>query len=233
MDAINNRRPLKEFGSVFTYQKYMLAVEGNNDLKRRRKIVFNKKYSEQDEYCFVQRDVEESNLCYVNDRDDDSIYYIHLLLDSTIGRLMLNPPAVSNVIKGQVTLKSLKDFPVEVVSQEIMRAAASLDLTIRTIIQLLSEKEDAQFLESARNLMHELRDDFVLELYAKPLFESNNIEIVSSLVEIRNNCPADTLESIVPHFLKGITDPNSALLSNMRRVRVLISSIKDTLDSNS
>lgn len=233
MDAINNRRPLKEFGSVLTYQKYMLAVENNNELKRRRKIVFNKKYVEEDEYCFVQRDVGCSNLCYINDKDDDSIYFIHLLLDSTIGRLMLNPPAESNVIKGQVTLKSLKDFPIAVVSHEIMRAATSLDLTIRTIMQLLNEKEDAQFLESARNLMHELRDDFVLELYAKPLFESYNIEIVSSLVDIRNNCPADSLDSIVPHFLKGITDPNSSLLSNMRRVRVLINSIKDTLNSNS
>lgn len=231
MDTIN-RKPLKEFGRVFTYQKYLQEEKDNSDVKRKRKIVFNKKYSDSDDYCIVKRDVEENKMCFLSNDDNDFVYYLHLLLDSLIGRLLLGTNTKKNTIKGPVTIKALKDFPVAVTSEKVMRAAASLDLTIRTIIEIMSEKEDAQFLESARNLMQELRDDFVLELYAKPLFETNNIEIVDLLVKVRESNPEETLGSFAPIILKEVTSPDSALLSNIRRVRVLITDIHNTLSSN-
>lgn len=127
-------------------------------------------------------------------------------------------------------IKALKEFPVIDVSSDIIWAGAALDLTIHTIMRIMQEKEDALFLESARNLMEELRDIFVMELYAKPLFEVNNIEIVNSLVKLRYDCSNENLNEVVPHLLKGITDPNSELLSNIRRFRVLIGNMSNLLE---
>ena len=154
-----------------------------------------------------------------------------MVLDSAIGRLLVCGNAASNwIINGFTSIKSLKDFPVVVVPNDIQKAASRLDQTIRAILDIFREKEDVQFIESARNFMFELRDDFVFELYAKELFETNGIDIVNSLVRIIEDSEDRELLALAPKILESVTNPDSALLSNMRRFRVLIGNIVNNID---
>lgn len=231
MESQNKRKPLRELGNILPCQKYLQLVEKAPELKSKKKIFFQKKFSERDEYCFVDRSVvKDCSICFISDKDNEWLYFLHLLLESILGRLMLVDKVQNGDVKGSVTQKALKEFPVIDVSSDIIWAGAALDLTMHTIMRIMQEKEDALFLESARNLMEELRDIFVMELYAKPLFEVNNIEIVNSLVKLRYDCSNENLNEVVPHLLKGITDPNSELLSNIRRFRVLIGNMSNLLE---
>jgi len=229
MESIYTRKPLKDFGDIMTYPKYLLAVDRNEELKDRLKIVFNKKFSSQDDYCIVKIDLDENNLCFIDHNVDDNIYFLHLLLDSIIGRALLTNNVEYHEIKGLVSVKSLEKFPVVIVQDKIISTGISLDRANSAIVQLMSKDDDIQFLESAKNLIQEIRDVFVFELYAKTLFEVNNIEIVNLLVELMDECPDEAPETLI---LKEITNPNSAILRNIRRFRVLISSFRDTIESN-
>ena len=128
------------------------------------------------------------------------------------------------------SIKSLKEFPVAVAPSDIQNAASKLDQTIRVILEIFKEEKDIQFIESARNFMFELRDDFVFELYAKELFETNGIDIVNSLVRIIEDSEDRELLALAPKILESVTNPDSALLSNMRRFRVLIGNIVNNID---
>lgn len=136
---------------------------------------------------------------------------------------MLDPNATTNGFRGQVTLKRLRDFPVIIPSNEVLNAGISLDLSIKTIIDIARKDNDEQFIESAKNLMEELRDDFVMELYIKDFFISHDITIVEPLVDIVKSCEGMHFHDIVIHIMRAITDPEGSLLSNMRRFRVLMS----------
>lgn len=225
-----NRKPLKVFGQVLSLKNYEKMAEGN-EWTPKRKLVFSKKITESNEYCRVTRDVENVHICYVGNQDNDFIYYLHLLLDSAIGRLMLCDNSASNgIISGLTSIKSLKEFPVAVVPSDIQNAASKLDQTIHAILEIFKEDEDAQFIESARNFMFELRDDFVFELYAKELFEANGIDIVNSFVSIIEDSEETELLALAPKILNSVTSPDSALLSNMRRFRVLMGNIVNNIE---
>lgn len=225
-----NRKPLKSFGQILSLQNYEKVAEGN-EWTTKRKLVFAKKITESNDYCRVARDVKDAHICYIDNLNNDFIYYLHLVLDSAIGRLLVCGNAASNwIINGFTSIKSLKDFPVVVVPNDIQKAASRLDQTIRAILDIFREKEDVQFIESARNFMFELRDDFVFELYAKELFETNGIDIVNSLVRIIEDSEDRELLALAPKILESVTNPDSALLSNMRRFRVLIGNIVNNID---
>ena len=225
-----NRKPLKSFGQILSLQNYEKVAEGN-EWTTKRKLVFAKKITESNDYCRVARDVKDAHICYIDNLNNDFIYYLHLVLDSAIGRLLVCGNAASNwIINGFTSIKSLKDFPVVVVPNDIQKAASRLDQTIRAILEIFREKEDVQFIESARNFMFELRDDFVFELYAKELFETNGIDIVNSLVRIIEDSEDRELLALAPKILESVTNPDSALLSNMRRFRVLIGNIVNNID---
>lgn len=216
------KKPLRTFGQIISLEAYAKLAESNEWMPK-RKLVFSKKITESNEYCRVARDVKEAHICYIDNLNNDFIYYLHLLLDSVIGRLMVCDNTTSNgIIHGFTSIKSLKDFPVVVVPCDIQNAAARLDQTIRVILEISKKKEDVQFIESARNFMYELRDDFVFELYAKDLFEANGIDIVNSFVRIIEDSEDTELFALAPKILNAVTSPDSALLSNMRRFRVLI-----------
>ena len=225
-----NRKPLKSFGQILSLQNYEKVAEGN-EWTTKRKLVFAKKITESNDYCRVARDVKDAHICYIDNLNNDFIYYLHLVLDSAMGRLLVCSNAASNgIINGFTSIKSLKDFPVVVVPNDIQKAASRLDQTIRAILEIFREKEDVQFIESARNFMFELRDDFVFELYAKELFETNGIDIVNSLVRIIEDSEDRELLALAPKMLESVTNPDSALLSNMRRFRVLIGNIVNNID---
>lgn len=219
---LGNKQPLKDFGQIQSCQNY-LKIEDEKNLKQQKKLVFNKHFVAGEEYCTVTRNVNDGYVCYYENGGGNYIYYFHLLLDSLIGRIMLDPNATTNGFKGQVTLKRLRDFPVIIPSNEVLNAGISLDLSIKTIIDIARKDNDEQFIESAKNLMEELRDDFVMELYIKDFFISHDITIVEPLVDIVKSCEGMHFHDIVLHIMRAITDPEGSLLSNMRRFRVLMS----------
>ena len=225
-----NRKPLKAFGQILSVQNYEKVAEGK-EWTTKRKLVFAKKITESNDYCKVARDIQDAHICYIDNLNNDFIYYLHLLLDSAIGRLMVCDNAASNgIINGFTSIKALKDFPVAVVPSDIQDAASRLDQTIRTFLEIFKEKEDVQFIESVRNLLFELRDYFVFELYAKEIFETNGINIVNSFVSIIEDSENTELLALAPKILKSVTDPDSALLSNMRRFRILIGNIVNNIE---
>lgn len=219
---LGNKQPLKDFGQIQSCQNY-LKIEDEKNLKQQKKLVFNKHFVASEEYCTVTRNVNDGYVCFYENGGGNYIYYFHLLLDSLIGRIMLDPNATTNGFKGQVTLKRLRDFPVIIPSNEVLNAGISLDLSIKTIIDIARKDNDEQFIESAKNLMEELRDDFVMELYIKDFFISHDITIVEPLVDIVKSCEGMHFHDIVLHIMRAITDPEGSLLSNMRRFRVLMS----------
>lgn len=219
---LGNKQPLKDFGQIQSCQNY-LKIEDEKNLKQQKKLVFNKHFVASEEYCTVTRNVNDGYVCFYENGGGNYIYYFHLLLDSLIGRIMLDPNATTNGFKGQVTLKRLRDFPVIIPSNEVLNAGISLDLSIKTIIDIARKDNDEQFIESAKNLMEELRDDFVMELYIKDFFISHDITIVEPLVDIVKSCEGMHFHDIVLHIMQAITDPEGSLLSNMRRFRVLMS----------
>lgn len=224
----NKSKQLKELGQILSSSKYN---EQNTDRKIRL-ITFKKHFSDQDDYCQVTKDVKDSYIVFIPTTDDKhTIYFLHLLFDSSIGRVFLSTLA-TNKIGGNVTLKLLREFPVLDVSDDIIKAGAILDLSIKTIVQIMQEKEDLELLESVRSLMQEIRDAFILELYSKPFFENNNINIVKPLVEIIDGIDSTKLNLVVPKLLKAIINPNGELLGNIRRLRVLIGNIFDKIKSN-
>ena len=229
---LDKKQPLKDFGQIQLCQNY-LKVEAEKNLKQQKKLVFNKHFVEREEYCIVNRNVDNGYICFYEKKSSEFIYYLHLLLDSFIGRMMLYPEFASNVnvFKGQVTLKRLRDFPVITPSPKVINAGICLDLSIKTIINLGGKENDRLFLESAKYLMEELRDDFVMELYANDLFVGHNITIVEPLVEVVDNCRGMSLNEVAVHIMQSITAPDGTLLSNIRRFRVLLSSLnpKDSL----
>ena len=219
---LGNKQPLKDFGQIQSCQNY-LKIEDEKNLKQQKKLVFNKHFVASEEYCTVTRNVNDGYVCFYENGGGNYIYYFHLLLDSLIGRIMLDPNATTNGFKGQVTLKRLRDFPVIIPSNEVLNAGISLDLSIKTIIDIARKDNDEQFIESAKNLMEELRDDFVMELYIKDFFISHDITIVEPLVDIVKSCEGMHFHDIVIHIMRAITDSEGSLLSNMRRFRVLMS----------
>lgn len=219
---LGNKQPLKDFGQIQSCQNY-LKIEDEKNLKQQKKLVFNKHFVASEEYCTVTRNVNDGYVCFYENGGGNYIYYFHLLLDSLIGRIMLDPNATTNGFKGQVTLKRLRDFPVIIPSNEVLNAGISLDLSIKTIIDIARKDNDEQFIESAKNLMEELRDDFVMELYIKDFFISHDITIVEPLVDIVKSCEGMHFHDIVLHIMRAITNPEGSLLSNMRRFRVLMS----------
>lgn len=219
---LGNKQPLKDFGQIQSCQNY-LKIEDEKNLKQQKKLVFNKHFVASEEYCTVTRNVNDGYVCFYENGGGNYIYYFHLLLDSLIGRIMLDPNATTNGFRGQVTLKRLRDFPVIIPSNEVLNAGISLDLSIKTIIDIARKDNDEQFIESAKNLMEELRDDFVMELYIKDFFISHDITIVEPLVDIVKSCEGMHFHDIVIHIMRAITDPEGSLLSNMRRFRVLMS----------
>lgn len=219
---LGNKQPLKDFGQIQSCQNY-LKIEDEKNLKQQKKLVFNKHFVASEEYCTVTRNVNDGYVCFYENGGGNYIYYFHLLLDSLIGRIMLDPNATTNGFKGQVTLKRLRDFPVIIPSNEVLNAGISLDLSIKTIIDIARKDNDEQFIESAKNLMEELRDDFVMELYIKDFFISHDITIVEPLVDIVKSCEGMHFHDIVLHIMRAITDSEGSLLSNMRRFRVLMS----------
>ncbi len=219
---LGNKQPLKDFGQIQSCQNY-LKIEDEKNLKQQKKLVFNKHFDASEEYCTVTRNVNDGYVCFYENGGGNYIYYFHLLLDSLIGRIMLDPNATTNGFKGQVTLKRLRDFPVIIPSNEVLNAGISLDLSIKTIIDIARKDNDEQFIESAKNLMEELRDDFVMELYIKDFFISHDITIVEPLVGIVKSCEGMPFHDIVRYIMRAITDPEGSLLSNMRRFRVLMS----------
>lgn len=219
---LGNKQPLKDFGQIQSCQNY-LKIEDEKNLKQQKKLVFNKHFVASEEYCTVTRNVNDGYVCFYENGGGNYIYYFHLLLDSLIGRIMLDPNATTNGFKGQVTLKRLRDFPVIIPSNEVLNAGISLDLSIKTIIDIARKDNDEQFIESAKNLMEELRDDFVMELYIKDFFISHDITIIEPLVDIVKSCEGMHFHDIVIHIMRAITDPEGNLLSNMRRFRVLMS----------
>lgn len=219
---LGNKQPLKDFGQIQSCQNY-LKIEDEKYLKQQKKLVFNKHFVASEEYCTVTRNVNDGYVCFYENGGGNYIYYFHLLLDSLIGRIMLDPNATTNGFKGQVTLKRLRDFPVIIPSNEVLNAGISLDLSIKTIIDIARKDNDEQFIESAKNLMEELRDDFVMELYIKDFFISHDITIVEPLVDIVKSCEGMHFHDIVLHIMRAITDSEGSLLSNMRRFRVLMS----------
>ena len=219
---LGNKQPLKDYGQIQSCQNY-LKIEDEKNLKQQKKLVFNKHFVASEEYCTVTRNVNDGYVCFYENGGGNYIYYFHLLLDSLIGRIMLDPNATTNGFKGQVTLKRLRDFPVIIPSNEVLNAGISLDLSIKTIIDIARKDNDEQFIESAKNLMEELRDDFVMELYIKDFFISHDITIVEPLVDIVKSCEGMHFHDIVIHIMRAITDPEGSLLSNMRRFRVLMS----------
>lgn len=219
---LGNKQPLKDFGQIQSCQNY-LKIEDEKNLKQQKKLVFNKHFVASEEYCTVTRNVNNGYVCFYENGGGNYIYYFHLLLDSLIGRIMLDPNATTNGFKGQVTLKRLRDFPVIIPSNEVLNAGISLALSIKTIIDIARKDNDEQFIESAKNLMEELRDDFVMELYIKDFFISHDITIVEPLVDIVKSCEGMHFHDIVLHIMRAITDPEGSLLSNMRRFRVLMS----------
>lgn len=219
---LGNKQPLKDFGQIQSCQNY-LKIEDEKNLKQQKKLVFNKHFDASEEYCTATRNVNDGYVCFYENGGGNFIYYFHLLLDSLIGRIMLDPNATTNGFKGQVTLKRLRDFPVIIPSNEVLNAGISLDLSIKTIIDIARKDNDEQFIESAKNLMEELRDDFVMELYIKDFFISHDITIVEPLVDIVKSCEGMHFNEIVLRIMRAITDPEGSLLSNMRRFRVLMS----------
>lgn len=219
---LGNKQPLKDFGQIQSCQNY-LKIEDEKNLKQQKKLVVNKHFVASEEYCTVTRNVNDGYVCFYENGGGNYIYYFHLLLDSLIGRIMLDPNATTNGFKGQVTLKRLRDFPVIIPSNEVLNAGISLALSIKTIIDIARKDNDEQFIESAKNLMEELRDDFVMELYIKDFFISHDITIVEPLVDIVKSCEGMHFHDIVLHIMRAITDPEGSLLSNMRRFRVLMS----------
>lgn len=219
---LGNKQPLKDFGQIQSCQNY-LKIEDEKNLKQQKKLVFNKHFVASEEYCTVTRNVNDGYVCFYENGGGNYIYYFHLLLDSLIGRIMLDPNATTNGFKGQVTLKRLRDFPVIIPSNEVLNAGISLDLSIKTIIDIARKDNDEQFIESAKNLMEELRDDFVMELYIKDFFISHDITIIEPLVDIVKSCEGMHFHDIVIHIMRAITNPEGSLLSNMRRFRVLMS----------
>lgn len=225
-----NRKPLKTFGQILSLQNYEKVAESNEWVPK-RKLVFKKKITESNDYCTVARDVKDAHICYIDNLNNDFIYYLHLILDSVIGRLFIcDNAASSGRINGLTSIKSLKEFPVAVVPSDIQNAASKLDQTIRVILEIFKEEKDIQFIESARSFMFELRDDFVLEIYANELFEANGIDIVNSFVSIIEDSEDTDLMALAPKILDSVTNPDSALLSNMRRFRVLIGNIVHNLE---
>ena len=221
MNGDYNRRKLETLGSILSYQNYG-KIE-NLDLKKHKKIVFERRFLQNSEYCFVSRDIKEGQLCFIGNKDDESLYFYHLIFDSIIGRFSLDYSVYDNNVKGQVTLKQLKKFLIVEVPEDIMKAGALLDLVIMAVLQIMRRDNDKQFIESVRNVMQELRDDFVLELYSKHVFESHNIDIVNTVVDLFKKNTFTNLNDAVMLIIKAITDSSSPLLSNMRRYRVLIS----------
>lgn len=225
-----NRKPLKDFGQILSFQNYEKVAESNK-WESKSKLVFSKKITESNDYCIVAQNVTDAHICYIDSLDNDFIYYLHLLLDSVFGRLIVCDNTVSNgKINGLTSIKTLKEFPVAVVPSDIQNAASKLDQTIRYILEIFKEEEDIQFIESARSFMFELRDDFVLEIYANELFEANGIDIVNSFVSIIKDSEDTDLKALAPKILDSVTNPDSALLSNMRRFRVLIGNIVHNLE---
>ena len=221
---LGNKQPLKDFGQIQSCQNY-LKIETEKKMKQQKKLVFNKYFVASEEYCTVNRNVNDGHVCFCEKDGGNYIYYFHLLLDSLIGRIMLDPNAATNGLKGQVTLKRLRDFPVIIPSNEVLDAGISLDITIKTIIDIARNENDELFIESAKNLMEELRDYFVMELYIKDLFISHNVSIVEPLVEIVSRCKGMQFPEIALHIMRAITDPEGTILSNIRRFRVLMSNL--------
>lgn len=216
------KQPLKDFGQIQFCQNY-LKIEAEKNLKHKKKIVINKRFVEREEYCTINRDVDGGYVCFYENNDSERIYYYHFLLESLVGRIMLDPNATTNALKGQVTIKRLREFPVLIPSKDVLYAAVYLDFSIKTIINLAQKENDKLFFESAKNLMKELRDDFVMELYANDLFLSHHISIVEPLVAAVKDCKLVPRQKMVYHILQAITAPESTVLSNMRRFRVLLS----------
>lgn len=219
---LDKKQYLKYFGQIQTCNNY-LKIESKKNLKKRNKLVFNKYFIEDEEYCVVEQEVKDGYLCFYEDENSDYIHYFHLVLDSMIGRFMLDSNSPLNGFKGQVTLKRLREFPIIIPPKEVLQAGKSLDLAINTIMNLADKKDDKLFLEATKSLMTELRDDFVMEIYTKDLFVSNNISIVDSLLEILKDCNEESLAALALHIMSAITDLEGNLLSNMRRFRVLLS----------
>lgn len=218
---LEKKRPLKDFGLIQSCKNY-LKIEADKKLKQQKKLVFNKYFVGKEEYCTVGRNVEDGYVCFCENDSSNYIYYFHLILDSFFGRLMLDPDAADHGFKGQVTLKKLRDFPVIIPSNKVLQAAILLDFSIKTVVDLARKDNDKLFLESTKNLMEELRDDFVMELYVNNFFVNHHISIVDSFVDVIKTCEGESLSEIVLHVMRTITDPEGKLLSNMRRFRVLI-----------
>lgn len=218
---------LKELGQVISSPRYIEMMPD----RKIKCLIFKKNFSDQDDYCQVAKDVKDSYAVFVpTNEDKNKIYFLHLLFDSSIARLFLS--LGNNKIGGSITLKSLRQFPVVNISDEIIKAGAILDLSIKTLVDIMKEKEEPELLESVRGLLQEIRDAFILELYAKPFFENHNINIVNPLVEIIGHLDDQRLNVLVPELLKAIINPNGVLLGNVRRLRVLMGNIMATLKPN-
>ena len=224
------KKQFKECGQLFSHSKY-IEVEEQLKLRKRRKLIFKKYFSEDDNYCLVTRDVKGGHIVFVPSEDDNSIYFYHLLFDSLIFRILLGHYDNEKKI-GNVTIRTLRDLPILNVSNDIIQAGAILDLSIKTIMDIMRDEDDIVLLESVRSLFQELRDAFVLELYVKPFFEINNINIVNPFVEVVEGLKGQTLATVVPELLKVVIDSNGVLISNLKRLRVLMGNIYETLKAN-
>ena len=238
MASVYSHSLLKELCSVVSSTQYAAMVSSYADLRRRKKLEVDKKYVHDRSFCRVSKSIKDDSFCVINNKDvvnDAFLYYLNLVIDSFLGRVFLGgTPGVYHT-EGPVYLKSLREIPISLPGDDIIKAGADLKKNVIIILSVIEEDKsrfNEHYVEAIKSVLNEICDDFVMELYSKPFFESSDVHIIESWQDILNNCSFSKNSNGAVELLNALTASDSALMTNVRRFRALLSNLSSVINSS-
>lgn len=237
MGAMYPRSALKDICFVMSSSQYTSIVASDPNLRRRKKLEVDKKYVFEEPFCRVSRTIGRDCYCIIGKEgeNEDFLYYLNLVLDSSFGRIFLGDNNGRYMPSAPVYLKSLRELPIPIPTEDIRKAGADLKKGILILFDVIANNNNdfnEQYADAIRSMLNEISDCFVMELYSKPFFESSDIHIIESWQTILSNSSFSKNSSGAADLLQALISSDSALMTNIRRFRALISDLKSILNSS-
>ncbi|MCQ2301248.1 MAG: hypothetical protein MJZ94_01315 [Bacteroidales bacterium] len=217
------KKKLSEISSVYGEKGFASAVAKSSSLFSCPKLLVSSKIKNDGPVCCLSNTFEK-NAFVIIANSGFNVRYIEFILNSVIGKIFLGINKIDRSVN--VSTKALKDVDIVLVSSSEEQACVSLS----NIINLLYRKnkddsENEKNLSAAYYFLSDLRDYIALELYLKPLFEKEEISILSNwLVEYYNASARESDSgSFAQHLFQSLSSSGNQLVENMYKMRLFIS----------
>lgn len=237
MGMMYPRSALKDICLIMSSTQYSSVAASAPGLRRKKKLEVDKKYLPEESFCRVSRTIGEDCFCVIDNKGDneDFLYYLNLVLDSSFGRIFLGNNNGTYLSTSPVYLKKLRELVIPIPEEDIRKAGADLKKGTLIILDVISDETNGfnnHYVDAIRGMLNEISDCFVMELYSKQFFESSDIHIIESWQEILKNSTFSKSTGGAVNLMQALISPDSALMTNIRRFRALLSDLQSIINSS-